>query len=85
MMTEEKIKQYRTCLYLLPKPGDQVVNECLDEIERLRKALYDIANPLQRIKKGVPEGAKLNGQMAVTLMESPNFYKDIARQGLGYE
>ena len=55
------------------------------ENTRLRTALEDIANPLQRIKREMPEGVKLNGQMAVALMESPDFYKDIARQELGYE
>ena len=55
------------------------------ENTRLRTALEDIANPLQRIKREVPEGAKLNGQMAVALMESPDFYKDIARQALNAE
>ena len=55
------------------------------ENTRLRTALEDIANPLQRLKREMPEGVKLNGQMAVALMESPDFYKDIARQELGYE
>ena len=27
----------RTCSALLPPPGDETVNECLDEIDRLRE------------------------------------------------
>lgn len=29
------VKKMRACLPLLPEPGDKVVGECLDEIERL--------------------------------------------------
>ncbi len=37
-------KKMRACAPLLPPPGDAVVVECLDEIERLRIALEDIAS-----------------------------------------
>ena len=32
-------KRMRVCATLLPAPGDEVVIECIDEIERLRHAL----------------------------------------------
>ena len=43
MFTEEKIAKMRACLDLLPEPGGEVVEECLDEIERLR---YEVAGLL---------------------------------------
>lgn len=36
-------KRMRICSYLLPDPGGEVVRECLDEIEKLRKAPPEIA------------------------------------------
>jgi len=38
------IKKMRVCAPLLPPPGDEVVCECLNEIERLREALTEIAS-----------------------------------------
>jgi len=37
-------KKMRVCAPLLPPPGDEVVCECLNEIERLREALTEIAS-----------------------------------------
>ena len=78
------------CIIEKPSVGTNTRCRCSEgalrkEIRRLREALEDIANPLQRLKRNVPEGAKLNGQMAVALMESPDFYKDIAQQALDNE
>lgn len=36
-MQQEQITKMRTCSHLLPDPGGEVVRECLDEIELLRK------------------------------------------------
>lgn len=36
-------KRMRECAPLLPEPGDKVVCECLDEIERLRHAMGELA------------------------------------------
>ena len=38
-MTPEKMVTMIACSYLLPDPGGAVVRECLDEIDRLYKAL----------------------------------------------
>ncbi len=37
-------KKMRACAPLLPPPGDEVVVECLTEIEHLREALSEIAS-----------------------------------------
>jgi hypothetical protein len=39
MFDDDKINRMRKCCALLPEPGEEVVRECLDEIERLRKDL----------------------------------------------
>lgn len=38
-MDNHKITKMRSCSYLLPDPGGEVVRECLTEIEQLRSAL----------------------------------------------
>lgn len=37
-------KKMRCCAPLLPPPGEEVVCQCIDEIERLREALLEIAS-----------------------------------------
>uniref|UniRef100_A0A6M3LVD6 Uncharacterized protein n=1 Tax=viral metagenome TaxID=1070528 RepID=A0A6M3LVD6_9ZZZZ len=37
-------KKMRACAPLLPPPGDEVVVDCLNEIDRLRGALVEIAS-----------------------------------------
>jgi len=44
-------KKMRVCAPLLPAPGDKVVIECLDEIERLKHAL-------ELIRDGQRDGQK---------------------------
>lgn len=57
-------KKMRTCAPLLPEPGDKVVCECLDEIERLREALqnahagFDLA--YDALEKGCYDEAMLH-------------------------
>ena len=60
----------------------KVLQEREAENTRLRTALEDIANPLQRIKREMPEGYKLDGHTTTSLFNSVEFYKDIARQAL---
>ena len=36
-MKQEEINKIRRCSSLLPPPGDEVVKQLLDEIERLRE------------------------------------------------
>ena len=38
---KHSIEKMRACLPLLPAPGEEVVAECLDEIESLRQQLSD--------------------------------------------
>ena len=57
MMTEDRLQKMRACVPLLPPPGGSVVEECLDEIVRLRAILgeadaYLETNPLTNIAYG---------------------------------
>ena len=63
---------------------DQVA-DVVAENARLRTALEDIANPLQRLKRNMPEGYKLDGHTTTSLLNSVDFHKDIARQALNAE
>ena len=60
-----------------------------DEIDRLRAelaecivALEKIANPISAMKRALPVGATLNGAMATTLSNDPNYLKEIAKAAL---
>lgn len=56
----------------------------LAEIERLREALIEIAEPVSFMRKRAEaDGHKLNGRMAVSLSDDANFLKSIAREALG--
>ena len=75
-------KKMRACAPLLPAPGDEVVCECLDEIDRLRSVLADIINPIGAMQRDLEEGYDLNGAMAVAMANDPEHYKRIARAAL---
>jgi chromosome segregation ATPase len=53
------------------------------EIERLREALQEIAEPIPFMRKRAEaEGAKINGPMAVALAGDHQFLKSVARAAL---
>jgi hypothetical protein len=54
------------------------------EVERLRAALREILDPISgmRARMNVADGEGLNGQMAITLSNSPEYLKQIARAAL---
>ena len=59
------------------------------DVERLRAelaecivALEKIANPISAMKRALPVGATLNGAMATTLSNDPNYLKEIAKAAL---
>jgi hypothetical protein len=53
------------------------------EIARLRAALEDIANPLEKLRKeAAARGARLDGIAAVMLSDDPNWLKQKARKAL---
>jgi|JI10StandDraft_1071094.scaffolds.fasta_scaffold184261_9 hypothetical protein len=63
--------------------------ELEQEVERLRAelaeciaALEKIANPISAMKRALPVGATLNGAMATTLSNDPNYLKEIAKAAL---
>jgi hypothetical protein len=45
-------------------------------------ALEKIANPISAMKRALPVGATLNGAMATTLSNDPNYLKEIAKAAL---
>lgn len=45
-------------------------------------ALEKIANPISAMKRALPIGATLNGAMATTLSNDPNYLKEIAKAAL---
>lgn len=54
------------------------------EIERLRAALEEIANPIAAMEaRAKADGMRLNGGGAVALSNDPNYLKQIARDALG--
>ena len=68
--------------------GDAIDAAC-DKIDRLRAelaeciaALEKIANPIGAMKRALPVGATLNGAMATTLSNDPNYLKGIAKAAL---
>ena len=59
------------------------------EVERLRAELAacraetaQITNPISAMKRALPVGATLNGAMATTLSNDPNYLKEIAKAAL---
>jgi hypothetical protein len=40
-------KRLKTCSYLLPDPGGEVIRQCLEEIDRLREKIkmLEVINP----------------------------------------
>jgi FtsZ-binding cell division protein ZapB len=68
------IKKMRTCLHLLPEPGNQVVGECLDEIERLvtdndvlRCDQVADAGRIERLKAELSEAIKAKDCVVIDL------------------
>ena len=66
-----------------------IASEYATECERLRAelaecivALEKIANPISAMKRALPVGATLNGAMATTLSNDPNYLKEIAKAAL---
>ena len=67
----------------------EIACELATECERLRAelaecivALEKIANPISAMKRALPVGATLNGAMATTLSNDPNYLKEIAKAAL---
>jgi len=59
------LKKMRVCAPLLPAPGDEVVIQCIDEIERLRHAL-------ELIRDGQKEAKNTNIVDYIDAVLTPN-------------
>lgn len=58
--------------------------ECKDkEIEKLKEALQDIADPIGRFRRLLGAEDILNGAMAMRLSDDPNYLKSLAKEALG--
>lgn len=53
-----------------------------DLVRHLIQSLRDIADPISKMRRELPEGAQLNGMMAVTLSGDANYLKESARKAL---
>ncbi len=52
------------------------------ELAECRAILEKIADPVHAMQRELPEGARLNGAMAVALSNDPNYLKGLAKAGL---
>ena len=66
------------------RAGDaaQALRRLRAELEECIAALEKIANPISAMKRALPVGATLNGAMATTLSNDPNYLKEIAKAAL---
>ena len=68
---------------LLPEPAPEVVQELIIEINRLRRELKKIAEPINFLhEQAEASGSKLVGAMAVRLANDAQWLSDIAKKAL---
>lgn len=75
-MRQIEIDEIRKFSEELDEHSRNIVNTCLNEIERLRQALVEIADPLsafQRLSK--EQGCTLDGNIAVEMANSAEYLK----------
>jgi hypothetical protein len=85
LINTETIVKMQRCLHLLEPPADQVVQDCLDEIKRLREALDRIYRPIwwmQEDQKRLTGNINIDGAAAINIASSVQYYKDIAERTL---
>jgi len=59
-----------------------IMREAADEVERLRQALRDIADPIAAWERDLQPGYTLDGGMCVHMANDPETYKRMAREAL---
>ena len=60
----------------------ELVAELRAELAACRAILEKIADPVRAMQRELPDGARLNGAMAVALSNDPNYLKGLAKAGL---
>ena len=69
---------WRAALAELPEPPANTGSE----LERLRQALRDIADPISAWRRDLQPGYTLDGAMCVHMANDPETYKRMAREAL---
>lgn len=81
-------KKMRACAPLLPAPGDEVVTQCLDEIERLRSELCRAYRALHGYSNAATRGERLPdaavGYHAPTVAAASRYVRLDALDGADY-
>lgn len=64
--------------------GSDIFYKAAERIDFLERTLAKIANPIPAMQEEADDiGAKLNGQMAVTLANDPEYLRKLAKDALG--
>jgi hypothetical protein len=53
-----------------------------EQADKLREALWDIANPIAAMGRDVPKGYGFNGQLAIAIAEKSDYYINKAKEAL---
>ena len=67
------------------KPSDVIVSyvdALRAEVQRLRDALEEIADPIKFMRARLEDGEQLNGVYAIQMAESGNYLREIAKRAL---
>lgn len=78
MLRKSMIDVWRAALAELPEPA----TDASAELERLRQALRDIADPIAAWQRDLQPGYTLDGAMCVHMANDPETYKRMAREAL---
>lgn len=78
---DEYSSQWPRCLRIVSMRMDEA-EALLAEVEKLRLALADIADPISAWRRDLKDDERLDGAMAVHLANDPETYRSMARDAL---
>lgn len=64
------------------KDAAAAIREQQERVAVLEKALHHITNPLKWEQDNLKSGYTFNGQMLLTMLDNPEYYKSVAREAL---